>query len=125
MRKSIWFFAILLIGSPQIGCGYLISSEIRTSREYVLGMEEFRSSSRARELLGDHLDAAKGNPGANSHIVGDNGKSELSIPVSGSIHKGTLYIKATEQSGQWQVDELALRLEGQSNWNELLPSVSR
>ena len=125
MRKWIWFFAILLIGSPQIGCGYHITSEIRTSREYVLGMEAFRASSRARELLGDHLDAAKGNPGANSRIVGDNGKSELSIPVSGSIHNGTLYIKATEKSGQWQIDELALRLEGQSNWNELLPSASR
>jgi hypothetical protein len=125
MRKWIWLFAMLPIVSFQIGCGRVISSEIRSSTEYMLGIEAFRSSTRAQELLGDHIDAAEGDPGANSYTSGGNGSAALTVPVSGSIHRGTLYIKATEKSGQWHIDELALRLDGQSNWNDLLPSVSR
>jgi hypothetical protein len=74
-------------------------------------------------LLGDHPDAAGGNPHENVHTVGGDGIAELSLLVSGGDHKGTLYIKATEKSGQWQIDALALRLDGQSNWNELQPSI--
>jgi Cytochrome oxidase complex assembly protein 1 len=125
MKKLIWLVGMLPIGVFQMGCGQIISSEIHGSREYNLGMEAFRSSTRAHELLGDHPDAAEGNPGANSYTSGGNGSAELTVPVSGSIHKGTLYIKAAEKSGQWHIDELALRLEGQSNWTDLLHSTSR
>jgi hypothetical protein len=124
LRKWIWLFAMLPIGPFQLGCRQIISAEIRSNREYALGMEAFRSSSRARELLGDHPDAASGEPGEKGSTIGGDGSEELNIPVSGSVHKGTLYIKATEKSGQWHIDELFLRLEGQSNWNQLLPSVT-
>jgi hypothetical protein len=123
MRHRSWPLALLLLAPFSTGCNSIISYEVRNSREYILGMEAFRSSAKARELLGDHPDAAKGNPGERGHTLGANGSEELFIPVSGSIHKGALYIKATEKSGQWHVDELALRLEGQSNWIELLPGV--
>jgi len=127
MKKWLWLLAIsvLLIGSLMMIGNYTVYSEIRNSPEYILGMDALRSSPKARELLGDRLNANGGNPKENAYTVGGNGSGELNIPVSGTIHKGTLYIKATEKSGQWHIDELALRLDGQSNWNELLPSVSR
>ena len=125
MKNRMWLFALLLTASFQIGCRQIISAEIRGTREYALGMEAFRSSSKAHELLGDHLDVAEGDPHENGHTRGGDGIEELNIPVSGSLHKGTLYIKATEKSGQWHIDEFALRLEGQSNWNNILPSTAR
>ncbi len=127
MKKWLWFLAIpvLLIGSLMMIGNYTVYSEIRNSPEYILGMDTFRSSPKARELLGDHLDAAGGNPKEKAYLVGSNGSAELDIPVSGTIQKGTLYIKATDKSGKWHVDELAVRLEGQSNWTGLLPLASR
>jgi hypothetical protein len=116
---------MLPIGTFQLGCRQMISAEIRSTREYALGMEAFHSSLRVRELLGDHPDAAGGEPGERGSTIGGDGSEELFIPVSGTIQKGTLYIKAAEKSGQWHIDELALRLDGQSNWNELLPPASR
>jgi hypothetical protein len=116
-------FALLLIAPFSIGCRRILSSEISNSPEYRLGLEAFHTSSKARALLGEHPDAAKGDPHENVHTIGGDGSAEMSLPVSGSLRKGTLYIKATEKSGQWHIDELALRLEGQPNWNELLPGV--
>ena len=127
MKRWPWVIAILLVGLFQVGCRRFMASEIRSSPEYNLGMNTFRNSSKGRELIGDHVVADENRVdsyGANSYIVGGNGHSELVVPVSGSIRKGSLYIKATEKSGQWHIDDLQLRLDGQSTWIKL-PSESR
>ena len=124
-KKLLPFVVILLTGLCLFGCGHLISSEIRNSREYKLGMETFRALPEARELLGGDLNASKGDPVAKSYTVGGNGTAEITVPVSGSSRKGTLYIKATENAGQWHIDELAVRLDGQSDWKQIFPPVPR
>ena len=130
LRRHWWLtINVLILGalyaSSVLFGNYAVSLVTRHSREYTLGMEAFRSSTKASTLLGDHLDATGDYPKEKKSTINGDGSSELSISVSGSIRKGTLYIKASEGSGEWRIDELTLRLDGQSNWNDLLSDTSR
>jgi hypothetical protein len=121
----------LLYGIWMIIGDYVVDLVIRRSPEYKLGMDTFRSSPKAHKILGDNLEAAGGHPRESGSTIGNDGSEELYVPVSGTIQKGTLYIRASEASGRWQVDELAIRVEGQSTWNVLYtwnalsPAISR
>ena len=140
MKK--WILLLLSVGAffvvaSRIFNHYIsvsIDSDIRGSREYAIGMETFQSSVRAHELLGENLSAAGGQVNENSKVFGDSsnplgpkghGDAVLDIPVSGSNKKGTLYVKASEREDIWQVDELALRVDGQSTWTKLLPVAQK
>lgn len=130
LRRHWWLtINVLILGSLYASSvlfgNYGLSLVTRHSREYKLGIDAFRSSTKASTLLGDHLDATGDYPKETKSTIGGDGSSELNIPVSGSIRKGTLYIKASERSGEWYIDELTLRLDGQSNWNDILSNTSR
>ncbi|SRR5581483_6207882 len=54
---------------------------------------------------------------------GKSGDAELSIPVKGSMNKGTLYVIAKKTMDAWHYDSIQLGVEGQSSRLDLLHHI--
>jgi len=124
MKKIKWIllvciFLVVLFCGLNRWIASSINSEIRNGRQYIIGVDAFYASARAKELLGDHLNVAKGDPQENSREIGNTGTAQIELPVAGDKRSGILDIKASEQNGVWQVDELSLRLDGETTWESL------
>lgn len=51
---------------------------------------------------------------------GASGNANLSIPLKGSLHRGTVYVVAKKTDGAWQYTELRMVVEGRESPIELL-----
>jgi hypothetical protein len=52
---------------------------------------------------------------------GNSGDAELAIPLKGSLHRGTVYVRAKKIEGVWRYDKLEMLVEGREVRIELLP----
>jgi hypothetical protein len=53
---------------------------------------------------------------------GSSGDAELAIPLKGSLHRGTVYVRAKRTEGVWRYDKLEMLVEGREVRIELLPA---
>jgi hypothetical protein len=53
-----------------------------------------------------------GFPMGSIQISGPSGTAKLSIPVEGSKAKGTVYLDAVKEMGEWRFKQLQLEIEG-------------
>jgi hypothetical protein len=53
---------------------------------------------------------------------GSSGDAELAIPLKGSLHRGTVYVRAKRTEGVWRYDKLEVLVEGREVRIELLPA---
>lgn len=58
----------------------------------------------------------------NINVSGSSGNADLSIPLKGSRHRGTLYVVAKKTDGAWTYKKLKMLVEGQESPIELLPT---
>lgn len=61
----------------------------------------------------------------NISVSGPSGSAELAIPVSGSQHKGTIYVVANKSAGRWYYQTLELAVDGQEQRIDLSASPQR
>lgn len=54
------------------------------------------------------------------NVSGASGEANLSIPLKGSLHSGTLYVVAKKTDGLWTYTKLRVLVEGQESPIELL-----
>ena len=52
---------------------------------------------------------------------GSSGSADLAIPLKGSLHRGTVYVRAKKTDGVWSYDKLEILVEGRELPIELLP----
>ncbi len=73
-----------------------------------------------RAALGDDV-----RPGiflsGNTNVNGGSGQADLSIPISGSKGKGTIYVVATKSAGEWNYSTLVVKTEGGETINLAAP----
>ncbi|MGH8102718.1 MAG: cytochrome c oxidase assembly factor 1 family protein [Chthoniobacterales bacterium] len=116
-RNWMWFvptgcfsllvlFAIFVAGIVVIVFGALKSTDV-----YKTAVARAKANIEVRAALGDDV-----HPGillsGNTNVSGGSGQADLSIPISGSKGKGTIYVVATKSAGEWNYSQLVVKTEG-------------
>jgi hypothetical protein len=58
----------------------------------------------------------------NINVSENSGDANLAIPLKGSLHRGTVYVRAKKTEGVWRYDKLEMLVEGREVRIELLPA---
>lgn len=102
------------------GVVMLVLSVLKGSEAYQLSAGLLRHDSVMLAVLGSPIDT--GFPSGSIKVSGARGKAELSYAVSGSKAAGTAYVEATKANGQWRIEHLEVRVDGQSQGIVLVPA---
>jgi hypothetical protein len=96
---------------------------MKSSDPYRFAMQTASHDRRVTAKLGSPVHAAwliSGNISVNN----DSGRADLSIPVQGPIHKGSIHVVATKSEGEWTYQQLTLKAEDSSERVDLLKPPS-
>lgn len=74
-------------------------------------LERVRTHPEAVAALGEPIEAGWLIQGS-IHLSDDGGEADFSLPVSGPDGSGRAYVVAQRRAGEWQFEELVLRVEG-------------
>ncbi len=85
----------------------LIFGIMRSSEPFQQAMAEVQHNPQAVRALGEPIKIGWFLSGSIS-TSGDSGEAELSIPVSGSVDKGTLYVEAYKSEDVWHFTRMEL-----------------
>ena len=126
--KRNWIWGVPLgclgcLGVPIALAGLLylgITTTLKQSGAYEIGVERARSSEELRQLLGSPIDPGWLLSGSVNLSGGSSGTASLSIPISGSDGEGTLYIEATKYVGKWELDRAEVEIDGSHDRVDLL-----
>jgi hypothetical protein len=112
--QRLWAIAgvLVLVLAIALGVGmfFMVSSMLKNSDAYRLGVAKVQASPEAMALLGPPLET--GMPKGSVQTSGPTGEAQLSIPVEGQKGKGVLYLNATKDMGQWKANRIVLEIEG-------------
>jgi len=115
-RNWMWFvptgclslivlFALFVAGTVVVVFGALKSTDV-----YKTAVARAKANMEVRAALGDDV-----HPGiflsGNTNVSGGSGQADLSIPISGSKGKGTIYVVATKSAGEWNYSQLVVKTE--------------
>jgi hypothetical protein len=115
-RNWMWFvptgclslivlFALFVAGTVVVVFGALKSTDV-----YKTAVARAKANMEVRAVLGDDV-----HPGiflsGNTNVSGGSGQADLSIPISGSKGKGTIYVVATKSAGEWNYSQLVVKTE--------------
>jgi hypothetical protein len=93
------------------GIALAVFGALRSTDVYKTAVARSQADLRVRAALGDDV-----HPGiflsGNTNVSGGSGQAELSIPISGSKGKGTIYVVATKSAGEWNYSQLVVKTEG-------------
>lgn len=103
---AVWLALLGLFAAIFFG----VFAAIRSSDVYQLALVKLNANEEATRMLGPPIEP--GFPMGSFSVSGPSGEAQLSIPVQGSKAKGTLYLEATREMGQWQFDRIELEVEG-------------
>ncbi|HEY2614470.1 MAG TPA: cytochrome c oxidase assembly factor 1 family protein [Chthoniobacterales bacterium] len=95
-------FVFIIIG--------LLFGVLKSSDAYKTALARARSDPRVTSSLGSPIE-----PGflisGNANVNGASGQADLSIPISGPKGKGTIYVVATKQAGEWTYTKLIVEVD--------------
>lgn len=98
---------ILLIATVAV----IAITAMKNSDAYVGAVSRLQDSQEAVAALGAPV--TTGWPSGSISTSGPKGKADLSFSAKGSKAKGTVYLDATREMGQWRFDRIELEVEGQ------------
>jgi hypothetical protein len=126
-KKLVWIIvtvvlAVLLLAGLFIGAvGAAIFAGMRSSDPYRFAMQTATHDPRVLSRLGSPVKAGWLVNG-NINLRNDSGDADLSIPVSGPTHKGTIHVVGTKTGGEWTYQKLTLTVkDGPEGLNLLKP----
>jgi hypothetical protein len=108
--RGPWKWLIPVIPIFVIGLVLALIGVMKSSEPYKLALEALGRDARAVELLGTPIEDGFMPRGSVQTSSSGDGSAELGIPVSGPRGKGTLYIRASRDRGQWSVEVLLLQV---------------
>jgi len=87
-----------------------IFGALKSTDVYKTAVARAKANMEVRAALGDDV-----HPGiflsGNTNVSGGSGQADLSIPISGSKGKGTIYVVATKSAGEWNYSQLVVKTE--------------
>jgi hypothetical protein len=103
---GVLLLAVLFIGVI-VGA---VFGAMRSSDPYRFAMQTASHDPRVLSKLGSPVKAGWLITG-NINIRNDSGDADLSIPVQGPIHNGTIHVVARKSEGEWTYQQLTLKVE--------------
>jgi len=85
----------------------IVFGVLRSSEPFKQAIVEVQSNPQAVRALGEPVEVGWFVGGSIS-VQGDSGHADLTIPVSGSVDKGTLYVTAYKSEGIWRFTRMEL-----------------
>ena len=89
---------------------FVIVASLKSSDAYKLGVAKLEASQEASQFLGQPI--ASGMPMGSINISGPSGSAKLSFGVDGPTGKGTVYLEAVKELGQWRMNRIVLEEDG-------------
>ena len=89
---------------------FLVFGALRSTDVYKTAVARAKADLRVRAALGDDVHQGVFLSG-NTNVNGASGQANLSIPISGSKGKGTIYVVATKSAGEWNYSQLVVKTE--------------
>jgi hypothetical protein len=89
---------------------FAIAAAFKSSDVYQQAVARLNTNAEATRVLG--VPISSGMPMGIVSVSGPSGRAQLSIPVEGSKAKGTIFLLATKEMGQWRFDRIELEVEG-------------
>lgn len=111
--------ALLLLASFVAGIFLLVETAFQHSGCYTEALARARTNPDVIEKIGEPLKAGWLASGSVNQS-GSSGDAKLSIPISGPKGKGTLYLVAKKNAGQWSFDVLQVAVVGEAQRIDLL-----
>ncbi len=97
----------------------IVMGALRSSEPFEQAVAELQSNPQAVRALGEPIKIGWF-VGGSINVSGDSGAATLSIPVSGSVDKGTLYVEAYKSGGVWRFRRMDLETRNYPNRINLL-----
>lgn len=127
-KKIVWIVLAAVLGGVLllvlfiVGIVAVVFASIRSSEPFRHAVQVASHDPRSLSMLGGPV-----KPGwlvsGNISVQNDSGQADLSIPVQGSTHKGTIHVVAKKSQGEWTYDSLVLEVEdGPQHLDLLHPS---
>ncbi len=91
-----------------VGLGFL--GIVRNSGIYTEALEKVRSHPLVLERLGEPIETGWQFLGS-IELNNSEGRADFSIPVSGPLGSGRLFVEAEKEAGVWEYHRLEIRLE--------------
>jgi len=96
-----------------------IFASLKNSEAYALAVNSLSMSSDARALLGEPI--STGIPTGSIEVNGSAGTARLSFSASGPRGKGTVYLDARKEVGEWRLERAILKDEETGQEIKLVP----
>jgi hypothetical protein len=113
--------AIVLILLFVAGVVAAVFGIMKSSDVYQQAVQVATHDPRATAALGSPITPSWFLSG-NISVAGPSGSADLAIPVSGTQHKGTIYVVAKKEAGRWRYQTLELAVDGQEQRIDLSAS---
>ena len=113
-RNWKWFvptgcLTIFLVVVAFVACiAFIAFTAIKSTDVYKTAVARAKADPDVRHALGSKLHTGMFPTGKTS-ADGSSGQAELSIPISGSKGKGTIYVVASKSAGEWQFSKLIVK----------------
>jgi hypothetical protein len=109
---SKWKIPLIILGIVLFGAGIFatVGAAAKYSGAYSGAMDRARDSAMVRDALGSPItDGLLFN--GKIEVSGTSGRANLAIPIKGPKGRGTLYVEASKDLGEWHFDRLIVVIE--------------
>lgn len=96
---------------------FVIAASMKSSDAFQLSLSRLQASPEGVQQIGRPVET--GFPMGSMQVSGPRGNASLSYSVSGPNGKGTVFVEATKDMGQWKIDRLVLEQEGTGRRTEI------
>ena len=124
-KKVVWIVLAAVLGGVLLFVLFIgaifavVFGSIRSSEPFRHALQVASHDPRALSMLGGTV-----KPGwlvsGNISVQNDSGQADLSIPVQGPTHKGTIHVVAKKSEGEWTYDKLMLEVDDSPERVDLL-----
>lgn len=128
-RNCLWLVPVGCLGLLALAAIFIggiltvTMGGIKSTDAYREALVRARANPEVREALGEPIE-----PGwfvqGKVNVSGPAGDADLSIPLSGPKGKGTLYLSARKESGQWEYKTLEVAVDGRTERINLLADAT-
>jgi hypothetical protein len=111
-----WFvptgcLTLFAIGVAFVGCIVVLAFGVmRSSDAYKIALARAKGDARVREAIGTPIGEGLFISGS-THVSGDSGKSDITIPIHGPKGTAKIYVVATKSEGEWEFSKLIVKVE--------------
>jgi hypothetical protein len=109
---------LLILGCA--GIFGIIMGSMKHSWAYSEGLALARQNTEVVAVMGEPIETGFLTSGS-INVSGSSGNADLAIPINGPKSKGTLYVVAHKQVGEWMFDNADVEIDGQQKRINLLP----